>query len=492
MRELKRLTPSLMLAGLGIVALLFAFRGGVGPSREVWASESELRADATVIAQTGDYTVHLPLVMRWYDPSYVPPFGIVMYGSVTDTTGLQAMEDAGSQWVSTMLHWSAIEPTQGSYDWSSFDAKAQNAQEAGMDVFVLFTSNPSWAAALPGGPVTDTRDLVDFVTLAAERYDCDGMDDAPGSPCVHTWSFYAEPDNGDPGRAQYGKGYWGHNGAGYAEMLSQVSPAIHGANPRAQVLIGGLAYDGFEEEDGGPFVRSFLTDTLSALNTYPGGATAYIDAVAFHFYPIRAHRWPTIREKTMEIQGIMERHGVGDLPLICPEMGYWSSEKWGSSEGGQADRLVQMYVRALSVDMQPLSWYKVFDDAEAGSAQDEYRSDTAGLLDVYGNPKQSYYAYQTMTQELTGAYYLGELDDSDAEGYIFRMPDGYDKTVLWGIDSATSVPFPYSCLRVVDTDGTVYESVNDGDPTFDWDGQVNGQIALGVYENSPFYVEPCH
>jgi len=481
---MKKIWAAIGLAVLSVILLLVA-------SRAVWAVVLVASQAPSWHTQEQTSTVYLPLVARRYDPTYISPFGIVMYGGVDDASGLQAMEDAGSKWVTTILNWSAIEPTRGSFDWSSFDVKAQNAQAAGMDVFVLFTGNPSWAAALPGGPVTDTQDLVNFVTLMAERYDCDGVDDAPGSPCVHYWSFYAEPDNGDIGRAQGGKGYWGHNGAGYAEMLSQVSPAIHAANPRAKVLIGGLAYDWFEE-DGGPFVRSFLTDTLSALNTYTGGAKVYIDAVAFHFYPISEARWPTIRDKALEIQGIMERHGVGDLPMICPEMGYWSAEEAGSSKAIQARRLVQMFVRGMSVGLEHMAWFTVFDAPPEKVA--EYPTEEHGLFPYndLAHPKQSYYAYQTMTQELNGARYVRSLDASDAEGYVFRMPDGYEKTVLWATTSSTSVSFPYSCLRLVDATGNVYEPITDGDPSWDWDGQVNGWIALGVYQNTPFYVEPCH
>jgi hypothetical protein len=453
------------------------------------AEESDPQT-SQAINQTNPYTVHLPLIMQWYDPSYISPFGIVMYGLVTDTTGLQAMEDASSNWVTTMLHWSLMEPTKGSFVWEYFDPKARNAQAAGMDVFVLFTPNPSWAAALPGGPVTNTQDLVDFVTLMAERYNCDGTDDAPESPCVHFWSFYAEPDNGDYDRALAGKGYWGHNGAGYAEMLSHISPAIHTANPNARVLIGGVAYDYFEE-DGGPFVRSFLTDTLSALNTYPGGAGAYIDAIAVHYYPISSSRWSTIREKMLEIRGIMERHGIGELPLICPEMGYGSSPLFGSSEQGQARRLVQMFVRGLSVDIQLLSWYRVYDTAVAGSPEDLYPDRTSGLLRVDSTAKPSYFAYGTMTQELAWARYLEPLQIDGVEGYVFEMPGGYRKTVLWATDSSTSVPFPANCLRLVDTGGAIYEPIFDGDPTWDLDGMVNGQISIAVYKNSPFYVAPC-
>jgi hypothetical protein len=485
-----RVRRVLIAVGLGVLGaalmLLMGQReGAAARERHSWHT------------QEMTHTVHLPLAARTYVAGYVPPFGVVMYGGVNDGAGLDEMEAAGSEWVTTFLHWASMEPADDSYDWSSFDKKVQNAQEAGMDVFALFKDNPSWAAALPGGPVTDTQDLVEFVTDMAERYDCDGIDDAPGSPCVHTWSFYPEPDNGDPVRAEQGKGCWGDDtdprcgdGADYAEMLSQVSPAVHAADPKARVLIGGLAYDYFEP--AGPFVRPFLTDTLSALNGYPGGAGAYIDAVAFNYYPINQARWPTIRGKTAEIKGIMARHGVGDLPLVCPEMGYWSSPAHGSSREEQAARLVQMYVRGLSMDIRPLSWYKVFDAAEAGSDEDLYPDRTSGLLDVDGNPKPSYYAYQTMAEELNQASYIRELDKQGVEGYVFQIPDGREKMVAWAtVSGGAQVVFPYGCLRLVETEGGVRTPIYDGDGNWDHDGMVNGQIALAVYHDTPFYVVPC-
>ena len=162
------------------------------------------------------------------------------------------------------------------------------------------------------------------VAAAAERYDGDGINDAPGSPIVRYWSFYAEPDNGSLSQAQNNhKGYWGHNPSGYADMIAGVSTAMHAANPQAVVMIGGLAYDFFEPT--GIFVESFLGGVLDALNLKTGGATAYLDAIAFHYFPINPGRWPTIREKTLEdSRGIMNSRGVGSLPVIVPEMGYWS------------------------------------------------------------------------------------------------------------------------------------------------------------------------
>ena len=463
---------SAITAALLALTLLIV-SGGEGQITKALADSAQLTRQLTV-------TVYLPVVDRDSDWTYVSPFGIVMYDNIDDAAGLQKMKEAGSKWVTTMLHWSEIEPTRGALNWSSFDAKAQNAQAAGMDVFVLFTSNPSWAAQLPGGPVTNTQDLVDFVTLMAERYDCDGVDDAAGSPCVRYWSFYAEPDNGDWSRAKAGKGYWGHNGAGYAAMLSQVSPAIHAANLQAQVLIGGLAYDGFEE-DGGPFVRSFLTDTLKALNdNYAGGAQAYIDAVAFHFYPLSA-QLPA--EKALKVRGIMTNHGVGDLPLLCPEMGYWSASP--SSESEQARRLVQMYVSGLSVDLKHMSWFAVFDD---GSGSEEH-----GLFWNHdlNQPKLAYFAYYTMTRELAQARYLRPFLATNAEGHVFRMPGGREKTVVWATAATANVTFSYTCLRRVGFE-SAQAAIYDGDPTWDQDNFVNGQIVLQAEQNTPLYVETCH
>jgi hypothetical protein len=459
----------------------------VGMVLLIAVSEQPIRALELDSAPAKDAFIFLPFVARHHAPS-PSPFGVIMYHGVDDEAGLQIMKEAGAKSISTMLRWSAIEPTPGVYDWTSFDTKAQNAKEAGMDLFVLFTGNPSWAAEYPGGPVNDMQDLVDFVTRMAERYDCDRIDDAPGHLCVHDWSFYAEPDNGNPDLASTGgKGLWGHNGAGYAAMLSEISPAIYGADPKARVMIGGLAYDYFEEQ-GGPFVRSFLSDTLTALNNYPGGVEAYLDAVAFHYYPIAQDRWPTIREKAQEIQAILASHGAGDLPLLSPEMGSWSSPCASppSSELGQAYWLLQNYVSGLSVGLERMAWYKPFDSAVACSPQDLYPDKTTGLLDVNRTPKPSYLAYKTMTRELELARYVGPFQANDVTGYTFALPGGQQQTVLWSNAGTARPTFHYNRLRLVTAVGQE-NTIEDNGPG-DLDATA-GRIKIRVYENQPCYVQ---
>jgi hypothetical protein len=474
---------ALVLAGLAVGCLVVLARAG-SPQQQRPGPAAAGKLQDTV-GVSGFYTAYLPATMYFYDPSYVHPFGIRMSGSVDNSSGLQVMKAAGSRWVTTNFIWSDVQPTSTTYNWSSFDTKVRNAQAAGMDVFVMFTGNPAWAAALPGGPVNNMGDLVNICTLMAERYDCDGTDDAPGSPCVHYWSFYGEPDNGKIEYANRGWGYWGYNGAEYARMLTLVSSAIHEANPKAQVSIGGIAFDYFIE-DGGPFVRSFLTDTLKALQAYLGGPTAYIDAVAFHYYPIS---WPNIRAKGLAAREIMEHHGAGSLPLICPEAAYWSSPEFGSSEDRQAQGVVQMHVRAASVNVQFLTWYRVFDDP-IENPEDASPDRTCGLLRVDKTPKPAYTAYQTMVRELDLARYARPFQYPGVEGYVFRPAQGGEKTVLWATSSDLNVPFAYPCVRLVNKNGSVL-TILDGNLTNDMDGRVDGQVSVRTRANDPMYVERC-
>jgi hypothetical protein len=433
--------------------------------------------------------VYLP---AFHHPGNMNPFGVIMYGGVTDEQGLAKMTDAGSRWVTTRLVWATAEPyppvgTVHTYHWSAFDTAAQNAQAAGVNLFVLVTGNPAWAASSPGGPVTDMASMVSFVTAVAERYDGDGNADAAGQPVVNYWSFYAEPDNNQEWRAtQQGKGLWGDNPAGYAAMLSQVAPAMHAANPRAKVLIGGLAYDWFTTDCNpkcGPYVKSFLGGVLQNLNNYPGGATRYLDAVAFHYYPISTWRWPTIRNKALEIQNTLNQHGAGSLPLIVPEMGYWSDPAAGSSETLQAQGLVQMYVRGFSAGIRQMSWYQVFDFGGGTESTGLFRN--GNLLD----PRPAYLAYNTMTAELTHYRYAQTLAAAGVEGYVFSLENGQTKTVLWATGSARNVPFNQECARRVDLLGAATQVTDGG--AGDLDGANNGQVTLSIGSNNPTYVGAC-
>ncbi len=434
---------------------------------------------AAPVTATLSTTVSLPLTMNGYDPANTHPFGIAMYGAIDAANGVTKMQAAGAERVTTILQWSVIEPTQGGgYNWSAYDAKLANASAAGLRIHVLFDDNPAWTGASSRGPVPPAfmLSLENVVSATVQHYN-----GTNGLPRVDSWSFYGEPDN---------EFAWGLQGAAYADMLAQVTPIVHNADYSAKVVLGGLAYDCFIDVadpcSARRWVQRFLPDTLRQLNTHPGKAAAYIDAVAFNFYPISLQRWPTIREKAQTIRSVMNQYGVGQLPLIVPEMSMWSMWPNLETQPQQAHWLVEFYVRGLSVGIQQMYWFQVFDlqPVSPGSAQGLFRG--TNLAD----PKQSYYAYGILAHELRGLHFGQALNIPGAEGYVFTL-GALQKTVIWGTQpsSATPVNFPQTCARRVVMLGGASQ-IADGGPG-DLDGVHNGSIQLSLNFDEPIYVETC-
>jgi hypothetical protein len=425
--------------------------------------------------------LYLPMMTGEYEPSYISPFGISMYGEVSAATGLDAMMAAGAGWVLTDLNWSEVQPVEGGpFDWRGPDAKVTAAAARGARLHVLFNNNPAWASASLRGPVYPDKlpALVAMVQAMVTRYSGN-----QGLPAVQQWAFYGEPDNLNA---------WGEQGASYAALLARLTPVVHQANPNAQVVLSSLAYDLFTDDEittrpRGPFVRRFLPDVLSALRDNYGGVPANLDAVAFNFYPISTERWPTIRQKAAEIRTILTAYGAGALPLIVAEMSMWSMWPDGvERQQQQAQWLVQFYARGLSAGIQQLDWFQVFDVMPA------YDGSTQGLFvgTTLGQPKQAYYAYQALTRQLSQAHYRRALSVAGVEGYVFGRRAGPDITVMWGTQTGASpVNFAQGCARVVDLWGGA-KQVNDGG-VGDLDAAANGSIRLGVAPQQPLYVEAC-
>jgi hypothetical protein len=479
-------------------------------------------------AQGAGTTIYLPMVPRNQqlliaDPQWVSPFGIDIYGTLSASTGLIEMKNAGASWVVTYFGWQDVEPVRGAANWASYDAQFLAAKKAGMEIGVLVSGVPNWARGTTypytgGGPGMLVAEFADFLARAAERYDGDGVADAPGSPVVKYWTLFAEPDycgflqNGvctPRSEGEAFKGGWGMSGAAYAAMLQEARDAIKRAAPNAVVTNGGLAFDYFFGETyptpsnpnrQGIYVRNFLADVIAA------GGRQYMDMLAVHFYPVTMSNWVdklaalynTARDGT-------QRQQMLSLPLISPEMGFWSSEAGGSSEQMQAIRLVQMFTRGLSQGIQRMAWFAVFDGSP------DIPTEIHGLFrgNDLNSPKPAYWAYKTLTFQLHGfryerAYYTeaGSPTGWDHEAYLFhrraddaRMlvawanpgsqnPDGVSEVVVDGPQvtvvnmlGGLSQSNPYDFQRLVIQDG----SANDAD------GQANGRVTVRVTQE-PVYI----
>lgn len=487
----------LVALSLGMVTLLLikALTGaGITPSQS-------LSPDAIA-----DPQVYTPLVMKNYSVTpQLLPFslaGIQIVNYLPDPPRDQSdawrARELGTRWLRDYIDWGAIQPNvEGEYDWSLHDTKFAYMAEDGTNVIAILGNNPSWAAEYPGGPVTETVHLTAFLADAVERYDGDGIDDAPGHPRVQYWELYNEPDLEDEGHAgSPGVGFWGNNGAGYAQMLHTVYPAIKGADPTAQVVFGGVAY-----EDVGLFDLDFVDQVMTYIGENPGD---YFDLMNFHSYPNFASVWAPwgvdIMGKATRIREIMAAHGISK-PMICTEAGDWSSPDWSwrtVSHETQSRYVVQLYVRSMATHLDTAIWYQLIDCRGDTCPWKEKR----GLLDADLNRKPSYSAYRTLATRLAGAGYertltAGELNSDKGEGYLLVVPGALKRTyVVW-----TTQEDATATLRIPASEAVVYDkydpsistvppvtpfepyTVRDGD-----DGSADGRVSIS-YGPSPIYVE---
>ena len=159
-------------------------------------------------------SIYLPISYR-LEALPFPVFGVqVSELRFRDTALIDQSVEVGAAWYRTFFYWDEVEPVRTSpptYDWRHYDGIVTHASEHGLRIIAEMSGNPTWAADVPGGPVYDYGTLSEFMAAAVERYDGDGVADAPGSPIIRFWEMYNEPDNRDLALARQGRG-WGYLG----------------------------------------------------------------------------------------------------------------------------------------------------------------------------------------------------------------------------------------------------------------------------------------
>jgi hypothetical protein len=290
-------------------------------------------------------------------------------------------------------------------------------------------------------------------------------------------------------------------------MLKYVYPAVKAANPKAYVVLGGLAYDYFTGPEHGPFDAAFLDDILAA------GGGDYFDVLNFHYYPWSGWRWEPdganrynrhiafkARWLATEVYNATGRR----KPIICTEVGETSHNKDNVPDYHRQILVIyQNILGAQSANVYPILWFTGID-LEFSISYDRRRY---GLLNLDGSPKPSYYAYKALTTELKDATFVRPRSDLPFrfEGYEFN-DRGRTKTVLWMYANYPDYPPPQPVTLPVSQPGGSFRVVKvrsrpqgDNDLNIvsestitdggqgDGDGWVNGKIQVQIDEDIRFF-----
>ena len=436
--------------------------------------ETDVRATTALT-----HTAFLPLLLRDYWQAPDSLLGVAFYGNMEQEAVVKASQ-IGARWARLPLVWSWIEPantTPENYQWpDSFDDCLARLSAKKIKVILTLGGNPSWAATYPGGPIdrTDIGELAEFMAAAVAHYSLPPYN-------VKYWEFYNEPDNGSEFYAERGASYWGNEPAAYAGMLAAVYQPMKTADPEAQIVFGGLAYDCWESE-GGPFVEEFLDGVLSN----HGGD--YFDVMNFHYFPTFRPNWEEygtgIIGKATYIRDKLASYGV-QKPLICTETSMWSDEAHGGSDELQSRYVPQVFARSMATDLKTTIWLMLIDGDEVGIRK-------YGLLNPDLSPKPAYFAYRTLAQQLAPANYIWTLGSAEAgsdqiEAYGFLTEDGSTLIIVAWTENEQE----YNMWLVAD-EVVVVDKYGDQTTVYDGDdGVVDGHVRVTIGP-SPVYLRFLH
>lgn len=403
-------------------------------------------------------------------------FGVEV-GQISPERGLGLIVDASAAWVRRNgVLWSEVEPERGARRWealSGLEEELIRAAEAGLKVILIVRSTPTWAQSAPGlfcGPIqADALPAFgNFLHDLVARYS-----QAPYN--VRYWEIWNEPDID---RRFVGPesafGCWGdeadpyYGGGRYAEALKAIYPRVKAADPRAEVLVGGLLLDcdpvdpPLDPATGQPLdctPSRFLQGVLEN----EGGP--FFDGVSFHAYDYYAGpdqynnpRWhsawnttgPVLLAKAAYLNDLLREYGHPGKFLINTEQALLClAEDQAACESPafqetKARYVAQSYTAALAAGLRSNIWYSL-----RGWRHSE-------LVDRTLAPYPAYHAYRIAAESLGGARYVGPVTQyPGVMGADLRRGE----TGLWILWSQDGRPHTITLPIVPDAARTLY-----GDP----------------------------
>ena len=378
------------------------------------------------------------------DTGETSPFGI--HEPPVDTYDTR-LDDLGIRWIRLSgpsgVVWDADEPEKGKYNWSRIDNCVSLFHKHNVNTVVTVLCFNKWDQGIgtlkvPGIPVTKLpkhlMEYQSFLKRVVERFDGDGIDDAPGSPVIRYWQIENEPD---------GIG-WRDTPNNFAKLVKISYKVIKETNPNAKVVLAGIATpDGFYR-----FYAPML-EALAKMKESPDEKV--FDVVDIHwsleaggdYRAVKGHNMKTL---VSDIRNKLDSLGYKNIPIWITEMstycgkpsnplpGVFLKEK---SEVDHAAELVKSYVYPLSLGVKKIFWtYGLVDRHNLGGQGVNNYFDTVGLIhnplnEGKSHKKLAYYSYKLMVDKLTGSSNIIPLNLGEGIHAYKYLRDGKSVCVLW-------------------------------------------------------------
>jgi hypothetical protein len=348
-------------------------------------------------------------------PDHNSPFGITTLSTINNTINFandihaKSVRLAGPQ----AIAWDRVK----SQRWSENDKIISDFYNSGLEIsVVVLGGNPVAAGTLEAYSA--------FVSEMAERYDRDGINDAPGSPVVTYFEIDNEPDLYEPNEKTDWKGILSET-KDYALVLKTAYEAIRSARSQAKVAIAGMAF-------AAPISKEYYDSILTELGRLKTNEQdKFFDVYNFHYYGFYRDY---LASQISDVKLLLSKHGYSNIELIVTETAtYAGTSMFGGisgtlpyqSEGQQAESLVKRYVYSKSNGIDKIYWF--MQHAENG------------LSSSSGSKLLAYYTFKKMIETLEGSDWKNVEVIREVDGihlYKFTKQNGA-VYIAWNDSSVT-------------------------------------------------------
>lgn len=311
---------------------------------------------------------------------------------------LQRMSRAHLKVIRWGFRWAVVQPTPGAHRWNSIDQVVGSLASHGMRVLPVMTGTPPWAGRTYGTAPVQTRAARDgwrrFLQASVERYGPGGdywtnpslyRADHPNGPIkpIKTWQIWNEQN--------IRKGAQHVQPGNYVRLLRISHKAIHQADPKAKILLGGMP----------GYVRTKAWVYLTKLYRHHGFKNLF-DAVAIHPYAGDV-RHVFVQLKIM--RRVMRKHGDGRASLWITELGWGSAPPAENQPINKGPRGQKRYLRFIFPlirqyhkrwHIRHVFWYR-WRDPPPGTPGCTFCS-SSGLFRHDQKPKPAWKAFKHITR----------------------------------------------------------------------------------------------
>lgn len=396
-------------------------------------------------------------------------------------TSPDTVSQLGVDVVRVYANWGSIvgsyPDTPAWWNWNAdnLDTVVNDLLARNIDVSIMIGGVPSWACSNYSltpyrcGFVTDHLRWWDFTARLAQRYT---QSNVRRVEILNEIDSYQE---------------YGTNPEAYGSFLCSTYFNIKGVNPGLAVVMAGLAYDIWQENE-----QYFLTRMLAYNTSGSGSLHPCTDAINIHHYaaPSSAQSvWQpwnggfgdrnTGGSVAWQVYRTMNRWNVGHLPVIVTETGRTGGEGDTSllPQAAYAAKIIPWTFRA---EFKEVHWYNLYDYGCGGG--DSFCRH--GVVRQDHSRKSAYWSYLRSTQIFSSGTYAGAVPatsfSGNGEGYTINYPNcgGCSKvTVAWNNSpgSWTTINPGTTPLRIEDMYGNVVYpngTVPSGPILLPWDDMV--------------------